>query len=318
MEQVGGDIRCAFYEVDPTGKHLTHIVGMPLSYAECVDGFKVGPDSLACGLAVFTKKPVISPDVDTDPLWEHWRWVAKKYDFQAVWSFPIETFAGKVVGTFAVYSRAPRQPTPRNLEGAAVITRAAAMIMSRHEAVHRGGLVQRDLDESEIRLRQLLEVDDLAIVMLDTKGTINGWNHGAEVITGFGRDEAVGSYADLFFTPEDKRSGAATDEIATASEKGSAIDERWHQRKNGSRFWGSGVLAATRDPLGNLLGFIKVLRNETAQRGRGSATVGQGCRRTGESDEGRISGHPESRTADASLGDPDLRKDPERTGRHPS
>ena len=53
--------------------------------------------------------------------------------------------------------------------------------------------------------------------------------------------------------------------MRTASEKGSAIDERWHQRKDGSRFWASGVLT----PLlhdGKTQGFVKILRDLTEAR----------------------------------------------------
>src|SRR5262249_55120909 len=45
---------------------LQHVVGMSESYAECVDGFRIGPDSLACGLAVYTGQPVITADVTED------------------------------------------------------------------------------------------------------------------------------------------------------------------------------------------------------------------------------------------------------------
>src|SRR5262245_13210665 len=52
VEQWGRDMGGAFYKAD--GTELHHVTGMSESYAECVDGFKVGPDSLACGLAVYT------------------------------------------------------------------------------------------------------------------------------------------------------------------------------------------------------------------------------------------------------------------------
>jgi two-component system CheB/CheR fusion protein len=57
---------------------LHHVVGMSASYAECVDGFKIDADSLACGLAVYTGKPVITPDVKAEPRWKPWLWLAEK------------------------------------------------------------------------------------------------------------------------------------------------------------------------------------------------------------------------------------------------
>jgi two-component system, chemotaxis family, CheB/CheR fusion protein len=52
-------------------------------------------------------------------------------------------------------------------------------------------------------------------------------------------------------------------EIETAYSQGRAEDERWHMRKDGSRFWGSGVLTRIDDP--EHPGFIKIMRDRTEQ-----------------------------------------------------
>ena len=51
---------------------------MPEAYAKAVDGFQIGPESLACGLATHTGQPVLTTDVNEDPRWEPWRWLAAK------------------------------------------------------------------------------------------------------------------------------------------------------------------------------------------------------------------------------------------------
>src|SRR5262245_38234589 len=58
VEQWGSDTRCGFYIADGECAELHHVTGMAESYAECVDGFKIGANSLACGLAVYTGQPV--------------------------------------------------------------------------------------------------------------------------------------------------------------------------------------------------------------------------------------------------------------------
>ncbi len=55
-------------------------------------------------------------------------------------------------------------------------------------------------------------------------------------------------------------------ERVEASVTGHAEDERWHVRKDGSCFWGSGVMTALRNPDGAVRGFVKVLRDETARK----------------------------------------------------
>src|SRR5215813_7387528 len=82
VEQWGSDTRCGFYIADAVRAELHHVTGMSESYAECVDGFKIGPNSLACGLAVYTGQPVITPDVTQEPNWKPWLWLADRYQFR--------------------------------------------------------------------------------------------------------------------------------------------------------------------------------------------------------------------------------------------
>ena len=54
--------------------------------------------------------------------------------------------------------------------------------------------------------------------------------------------------------------------LQQARATGRAADERWHQRKDGTRFWGSGMLTALRNEQGQLRGFAKILRDLTERR----------------------------------------------------
>jgi PAS domain S-box-containing protein len=103
----GGRARAAFFLTRPDGNTLRHVVGMTKEYAFDVDGFLIGADSLACGLAMHLRQPIITPDVETEPRWEPWRWMARKHDYRACWSFPVHTNDGPVFGTFAMYFREP-------------------------------------------------------------------------------------------------------------------------------------------------------------------------------------------------------------------
>src|SRR5262249_1554513 len=129
---LGPDTRAAFYLANDEGTALHHVVGMPAAYAEAVDGFRIGPESLACGLATHTGQPVLTTDVTKDAGWEPWRWLAERFAYRGCWSFPIHTSAGKFVGTFAVYARQPREATECDLELASLLTQTASIIISRH------------------------------------------------------------------------------------------------------------------------------------------------------------------------------------------
>jgi two-component system CheB/CheR fusion protein len=124
---------------------------------------------------------------------------------------------------------------------------------------------ERQLRQSEERLRLLVEsVTDYSIIIQDSNGRIESWNPGAERMFGYTEAEAVGQHISFIFTPEDRANGAAEMEMEGARENGRAADERWHLRKDGSRFYVSGVLTALRH--GELLGYAKIARDLTENK----------------------------------------------------
>jgi PAS domain S-box-containing protein len=133
VEQFDNQARAAIYIADSEGKALRHIVGMPEDYAQQVMDFPIGSDSFSCGLAVHRGQPVVTRDVTREPLWREMAWLAEKNGFRACWSFPVETSAGKMVGSFALYFKEPRDATAQDRNVIATVTQAAAIIVSRHQ-----------------------------------------------------------------------------------------------------------------------------------------------------------------------------------------
>jgi len=130
IEHADGTARAAFYVADPAGVELTHVIGMPEAYARHVNGFAIGTQSLACGLAVATRRPVVTPDVSAEPRWKPWLWLAEEFHYRACWSFPVENLFGQVLGSFAMYYESPRAATGRDLEIASVLARTAGTLIS--------------------------------------------------------------------------------------------------------------------------------------------------------------------------------------------
>jgi PAS domain S-box-containing protein len=117
-------------------------------------------------------------------------------------------------------------------------------------------------------LYQLLveSVSDYAIFALDPTGVIMSWNAGAQRLTGYESEEAVGRDFVMFYLPEDLAKGKPARELAEAARSGRVEDEGWRVRKDGSRFWASVVVTALRDPAGRHVGFAKVTRDLSDQR----------------------------------------------------
>jgi PAS domain S-box-containing protein len=109
-------------------------------------------------------------------------------------------------------------------------------------------------------------VPDFAIFCLNSEGQVESWNLGAQRVFGYAEEDILGQPFEVLFTPEDKASGAAAREIGNASETGISQDERWHQRKDGGRFFANGILVGVRDAEGKLIGFTKVARDQTDRK----------------------------------------------------
>ncbi|WP_435017588.1 PAS domain S-box protein [Tundrisphaera sp. TA3] len=148
----------------------------------------------------------------------------------------------------------------------------AALRARRHQCEVRDLLVERARAEASIRERderiQLLlgHATDYAVVISDVRDRVLEWLGGAEAITGWRADEAIGEPVAILFTPEDRAAGVPEREAGEAAASGRAEDVRWHRRKDGSRFFAEGVTVAIRGPAGELRGYGKVFRDATARK----------------------------------------------------
>ena len=127
--------------------------------------------------------------------------------------------------------------------------------------------IEAALRDSEERHRIWVKaVKDFAIFLMDEEGRITSWNEGGERLTGYLADEVIGrSYARLFI-PQDQDADMPRLELETAAATGSANDENWIQRKDGSRFWASGFNTALRDDDGKLRGYVKIIHDLTERK----------------------------------------------------
>jgi PAS domain S-box-containing protein len=127
--------------------------------------------------------------------------------------------------------------------------------------------VEDELRETSERLAVILDsATDYAILTTDVDRKVTLWNPGAEKITGWSSQDILGNAADRIFTPEDRAAGVPEAETRRARESGRAADERWHVRKDGSRFWASGLVMPLLHRDGSLAGFLKIMRERTTER----------------------------------------------------
>ena len=123
--------------------------------------------------------------------------------------------------------------------------------------------VEERLRQGEERLRLLIDgAVDYTIFTMTTDGIIDSWNPGAERMFGYLAEEIVNQNVEILFTAEDRAAGVPAAELRTAYETGRAGDERFHVRKNGTRFYCSGATMR----LGTTMGFAKIARDLSVQQ----------------------------------------------------
>jgi signal transduction histidine kinase/PAS domain-containing protein len=135
-EELSGNVLVSILLVSRDGKRLHHggAPSLPKSYTEAIDGALVGPRAGSCGTAVHRREPVIVCDISTDPLWENYRDLALPHGLRACWSTPIFSTAREVIGTFALYSREPGNPSPEQRNLIEQMTHLAAVAIERERA----------------------------------------------------------------------------------------------------------------------------------------------------------------------------------------
>lgn len=105
-----------------------------------------------------------------------------------------------------------------------------------------------------------------AVVRLDQSGVVRSWSLGAARVNGYAAHEIVGRHFSVFYTEDDRREGRPEHLLTVARREGLARDVGWRLRAGGTRFWGEIAINALHDPTGDVVGFLKVTRDLTAQK----------------------------------------------------
>lgn len=124
-----------------------------------------------------------------------------------------------------------------------------------------------ELNVKEGRIRLILEnARGYAFIVTDAEGIITEWEGDAAAVTGWSQAEAIGQSIAIIFSNKDRLAGYPEMEMEIARTTGVAQDKRWHVRKNGSRFYGDGVMVPLKDAAGHIHGFSKIFRDSTNEQ----------------------------------------------------
>ena len=108
---------CSLLLLDTAGARVLHgaAPSLPAAFNQAIHGLEIGDAHGSCGTAAWSGERVVVRDISTHPYWENYRELASAHGLMACWSTPVIGSSGKVLATFAVYYREPREPQPDEL-----------------------------------------------------------------------------------------------------------------------------------------------------------------------------------------------------------
>src|SRR3954453_7352459 len=117
--------------------------------------------------------------------------------------------------------------------------------------------------EGELYEVQIRKSVQYAMFAMDLHGDLLTWNAGVENLLGYSEEEWIGENVAAIFTPADQAFDICASEMRLAAESGFASDYRWHRKKDGSKLFANGYMTAIRSTDGELVGYSKILSDET-------------------------------------------------------
>ncbi|HEY6346020.1 MAG TPA: sigma 54-interacting transcriptional regulator [Bryobacteraceae bacterium] len=163
VESQGKGLFCTIWLPDEDENYLYCAAAPSLpGFIERVGRTKVCPKGASCGTAVYRREPVYVADIFQESIWDDYRDRMLPYGIRAVWSRPLFTREGEVLGTFAILYREARNPDANDLQLIENASHVTAIAIERH-------MKEQALQRERDRLRLLLEITNSVTSKLDLR-----------------------------------------------------------------------------------------------------------------------------------------------------
>jgi PAS domain S-box-containing protein len=102
-----------------------------------------------------------------------------------------------------------------------------------------------------------------AVIYMDPDSVVTAWLGASQEIFGYTAEEMVGKPLSVIFPAQDMLNNLDRYELEVAISNSRSEHDGWHVRKNGTRIWVTGMVSAIRDDAGDLVGLVKIARDQT-------------------------------------------------------
>jgi len=156
-------------------------------YIQLMQNQPIGPNSGTCGEAAFSKKLVVTEDIQNESNCEAFRAAAEEENLKACSAAPILGGKGELFGVLAAYFRTPTYPTESVRSGLECGARVAAAALHADRDAHTHSA------QSEWH-RTLFENQPDGVYTFDLQGRFQSCNQALQRITGYREDQLLGAH----------------------------------------------------------------------------------------------------------------------------
>jgi len=254
VEQIHPAMLCSILLLDSDGRHLCKGVApsLPDFYNAALDGIEIGMGVGSCGTAAFTGERVVVSNIATHPYWTPYQDLTARASLGACWSQPIRGTDSQVLGTFAIYHRAPHTPAQADIE---LIEKTASLTSL---------AIERQQAQSKLQLAaSVFGHAREGITITDLRGNIVDVNEAFTRITGYSREEVIGQNPRILSSGrQDATFYAAM--WAALIDQGHWSGEVWNRRKSGEVIAELLTISAVRDAQDQTQRYVAMFSDITA------------------------------------------------------
>ena len=240
IEAESPDLLGAILLLDHDGVHVRHgaAPSLPPEYCRAIDGEPIGPRAGSCGTAIYRREAVVVEDIETDPLWTDYRPIARVHGLRACWSTPIFDPKRNVLGTFALYVRAPARPTGRHNHLIEMATHTASIAIVKANGEQEQIRAQIALRNREAMFRSVFENAGIGMTVVSMDQQFMKSNPAFARMLGYTEEELLGrSIADVSYPDEVADNLRLYRSLVAGEINRFQLDKRyWH--KDRSIVWG--------------------------------------------------------------------------------
>jgi len=197
---------CSIFLLDEDGAHLRYGVAANVTeaYRTATDGICIGPTVGSCGAAAYLRQPVFVSDMLSHPNWQSFRDVVLQSGLRAAWSAPILSKESTVLGTFCMYYREVRYPSPDDIQMIDHASQIAGIAIERHRAEENLRRAQVKLQQEEEETRRIVDAISQTVVVLNPEGRALYANRVVLEYTGLSMEEVQAeTFRARVFHPDD-------------------------------------------------------------------------------------------------------------------